>query len=222
MDVSEWVRWAPSETSFNQLAPSDEKFKLKLIEDLAKVDSWWSSRSRTALCGRQKFKRRQSEMNYHWLKLLPGAPVDTNQARGSSIEGDIRAYGCTALQVVLGMGWYDIKGKFLLRVAHLKFRFFAWLAELWLTLGEYFLFRTILKIIIHLWHYSNILTIIFLSCLSVCVISLWFAWMCVIIASIDANFIAQQSHTFGHSSSGYFCSNTVKCTLIVSNRMIHN
>ena len=176
LNESDELQVKQNRKGFNQLAPSDEKCKLKLIEDLAKVDSWWSSRSRTAFCGRQKFKRRQSEMNYHWLKLLPGAPVDTNQASGSPIEGDIRAWGCTALQVVLGMGWYDIKGgKFLLTDAHLKFRLFAWLAELWLMLDEYFLFRTILKIIIDFWHYSEMLTIIFLSCLSVCVISLWFA-----------------------------------------------
>ena len=80
---------------FNQLAPSDEKCKLKLIEDLAKVDSWWSSRSRTALCGRQKFKRRQSEMNYHWLKLLPGAPVDTNH---------LSKHAEAPLKVILGHG----------------------------------------------------------------------------------------------------------------------
>ena len=78
LNESDELQVKQNRKGFNQLAPSDEKCKLKLIEDLAKVDSWWLSRSRTALCGRQKFKRRQSEMNYHWLKLLPGAPVDTN------------------------------------------------------------------------------------------------------------------------------------------------
>ena len=173
LNESDELQVKQNRKGFNQLAPSDEKCKLKLIEDLAKVDSWWSSRSRTAFCGRQKFKRRQSEMNYHWLKLLPGAPVDTNQASGSPIEGDIRAWGCTALQVVLGMGWYDIKGgKFLLTDAHLKFRFFAWLAELWLMLGEYLLF---LKMIIHFWlfkyidNYFPVLSVCLCDFLVICV-----------------------------------------------------
>ena len=37
--------------------------------------------------------------------------------------------------------------------------------------------------------------------LALCVISLWFAWMCVIVAEMGAiggTYIAQQSHTFGH------------------------